>query len=120
MKKTISRGQFIDAFRGWDTYKDNFSYEGLQALYEYFEELEENTGEEIELDVVAICCDFSEYESATEAVKEYGKLDDILIDWENKEEAEDKELVEVRSLEWLEDHTQVIKLDNGGVIIQQF
>jgi len=34
--------------------KTNFSYEGLEILFEYLEELEESTGEEIELDVIAL------------------------------------------------------------------
>lgn len=39
---------------------DNFSYEALGLLFDYFEAYEMDTGEEIELDVVSICCDFSE------------------------------------------------------------
>ena len=38
--QTVNEHQFIDAFKTWDTYKNNFSYEGLKALYE---ELEENS-----------------------------------------------------------------------------
>ena len=42
---------------------DNFSYDGLTALYDYLEELSDDIGEDIVLDVIAICCDFSEYEN---------------------------------------------------------
>ena len=41
---------------------DNFSYDGLTALYDHLEELSEDIGD-IVLDVIAICCDFSEYEN---------------------------------------------------------
>ena len=59
MKTTVNKYDFRDAFqkagRG-----NNFSYEGLSVLFDYFEEYEESTGEEIELDVIGICCDFNE------------------------------------------------------------
>jgi len=60
----VNEHQFIDAFRTWDTYKNNFTYESLRALYEYFEEFAEcQDSGTFELDVVAICCDFTEYEN---------------------------------------------------------
>jgi len=59
MKQSINSDQFVDAFRNYGR-TDNFSYEALHLLHDYFEELEEDTGEEIELDVIAICCEFTE------------------------------------------------------------
>ena len=58
MKNTINLYDFRDAFM--QIRPDNFSYEGLTALYDWFEEYEESTGEEIDLDVIAICCEWSE------------------------------------------------------------
>lgn len=59
MKKTIYIQDFIDAFthmgRG-----DSFSEDGYQALFDHLEELERGTGKEIELDVIALCGDYSE------------------------------------------------------------
>jgi hypothetical protein len=56
MKQTISHAsQFRDAFRQADR-QDQFSYEALNMLYEYFEDVDPD----MELDVVAICCDYSE------------------------------------------------------------
>lgn len=70
--QTINENQFIDAFRTWDTYKDAFSYEGLKALYEELEEVSEyNDSKTIELDVVAICCDYTEYENFKELQSDY-------------------------------------------------
>ena len=76
MKQTIGFSQFTDAFRGADR-KDNFSYDGLKALFAYIEELEESMGEEIELDVIALCCDYSE-DSIESVLKNYNleSLDD--------------------------------------------
>jgi len=59
MKTTVSRYDFERAFVDADR-KENFSYEALGLLFAYFEEYEESTGEEIELDVIAICCDYTE------------------------------------------------------------
>jgi len=58
MKQTITLSQFRDAFQS--IRPDNFSYEGLAVLYDFFEELDADCGTESELDVIAICCDFSE------------------------------------------------------------
>tara|TARA_Y100001963_G_scaffold34694_1_gene48335 strand:+ start:10656 stop:10967 length:312 start_codon:yes stop_codon:yes gene_type:complete len=72
MKETVTVYRFRDAFRQSDTYKNNFSYEGLHALFEHFEELEDDIGEEMELDVVAICCDYAEYDNLKEFNDDYG------------------------------------------------
>lgn len=69
MKTTVSRYDFERAFIDADR-KENFSYEGLKALFDYFEEYEESTGEEIELDVIAICCDYNE-ETVAEIARNY-------------------------------------------------
>ena len=71
MIQTIYKSDFTSAFhkagRG-----DNFTYEGLIALYDYLEDYEDSTGEQIELDVIAICCDFNEYEDLAEFQEDYG------------------------------------------------
>lgn len=58
MKQSIYRYEFHQAFKALRP--DNFSYEGLNVLFDYLEQYEEDTGAELELDVVALCCDFSE------------------------------------------------------------
>jgi hypothetical protein len=58
MKTTVSIYDFRRAFE--ECRPNNFSYEGLAVLFNYFEELEESTGEELELDVIAMCCDYVE------------------------------------------------------------
>ena len=59
MNTTVSRYDFERAFVDADR-KENFSYEALGLLFDYFESYEEETGQEIELDVIAICCDYTE------------------------------------------------------------
>lgn len=97
MKTTVSKHDFCQAFTDYDR-ENNFTWEGRQALYDYLTELEEDTGEEMELDVIAICCDFSEYADLEEIKGEYNDIED---------------------LDDLRDHTTVIEFD-GGIIIQSF
>ena len=52
MKTTITEYEFTQGFVDVDR-GNNFSYEGRKALFEYFEELEESIGEEIEYDPIA-------------------------------------------------------------------
>ena len=59
MKKTINVHDFRQAFVDMGR-KDQFSYEALGAIFDYLESLEEDTGTEIELDPIAVCCEFVE------------------------------------------------------------
>ena len=79
MKTTVYLNEFRDYFN--QVRPNNFSYEGLGILFEYLEQYEEDTGEELELDVIALCCDFSE-EDFTDIAKSY----DIELDEEANEE----------------------------------
>lgn len=79
MKTTVYLNEFRDYFN--QVRPNNFSYEGLGILFEYLEQYEEDTGEELELDVIALCCDYSE-EDFTDIAKSY----DIELDEEEDEE----------------------------------
>lgn len=130
MKRYITESDFIDTFQRSDTYKGNFTYEGLTALYEYLEQYEQEIGEEIEFDMVALCCEYSEYDSAWEAMEQYQPEDMPTVDEPTSYETRNgggMDLVELGeaqeklALEWLEERTQVIPVgDTGRVIIQQF
>ena len=112
MYTTINFSQFCDSF-GEDR-KNHFSYEGKKALFDYLEEYEEDTGEEIELDTIALCCEYTEYETAIECAKEYN---DFLTEEELKELGEEE--AEEEALKYLNENTQVIEFE-GGIIIQDF
>ena len=71
MKAYITQTDFIDTFKQSHSYKNNFSYSGLVALYEYFEQLEDDLGEEIQFDMVGICCDFTEYKNTSAFINDY-------------------------------------------------
>ena len=119
MKTTVELHDFRDAFQDYHR-GDNFTYEGLEALYNWLTDLEADTGEEMELDVIAICCDYSEFDSAMEAAKEHGYEEVVdLEEHESVDLEEVAELEEEQALEWLRDRTTVIEFD-GGIIIQAF
>lgn len=59
MKTTVNFYDFRNAFERMDR-GSQFSYEGLEILFNGLEEFEDDTGEEMDLDVIALCCDFSE------------------------------------------------------------
>lgn len=59
MKTTISFGDFVQAFK--DMGRENqFSIDALNILFEYIEQIESDTGEECEMDIVGICCEYAE------------------------------------------------------------
>jgi hypothetical protein len=77
MIETVTRTRFINWFRQSNTYKNQFSFEGQFALYDYFEELELDTGEQLKYDPVAICCDYTEYENIEEYNKNYEPVENL-------------------------------------------
>lgn len=104
MKQSINLYQFRDAFHRMDR-ADAFSYEGLEVLFNGLEEFEEDTNEEIELDVIALCCDFSEM--TEEEIKQSYNV--------NLEESS-KDMYD-----WLSNQTWVLgQTDSGSYIFRQF
>jgi hypothetical protein len=107
MKQNISKYHFIDWFLSSDTYKNNFSYNGLNSLFDYFEELEEQMEKEMDFDPIAICCEFSEYENLEEIKNNYSS-------------------VEINNIDDLKYHTEVIEIkdlldnDTNRLIIKDF
>jgi hypothetical protein len=92
MKKTIYFNDFVEEFVVCNR-KDQFSHNGLKALYDWLEEELPN----FELDVISLCSEFAEYNNIEEIKNDYN----------------------IKSLNELHDHTAVIQF-NGGIIIQNF
>ena len=82
MKETITESRFIDMFNS--RRPNQFTYEGLTALFEHLEEFEDATGEEIELDVIGLCCEYCEYDSLKEFNDDYGEEYETIEDIENE------------------------------------
>lgn len=101
---------------------NHFSYEGFNALYDYLDEFSNCTGKDFKIDVIALCCDFTEYESWEEVYNNYA----YSYNNESKtfEELEEEgELDEFK--EWVQDRTIVIECTDYknnvvGIIIQCF
>lgn len=106
MKTTVNFSNFCDAFNLMGR-KNQFTYEGLRLLFDYFEAYEEDTGEEIELDVIGICCDFNE-EYCSEIAANYNIDISDCID--------EVGIVETVR-EYLQDRTSVAGETNEGNII---
>ena len=98
MVKTITQWEFVDEFKR--IRPDNFSRLGLLELFDYFEMLEQDQMQPMELDVIAICCEYSEYESLEEFQNDYGS--------------------EYESIDDIERETEVIRIDDDSFIIAQF
>jgi hypothetical protein len=108
MKTTVSRYDFERAFVDADR-KENFSYEALGLLFDYFESYEEETGQEIELDVIAICCEYSE-DNPDDIIANYS------IDVEDMDE--DEKIDAVR--DYLNDNTMLVGETTTGFVYLSF
>tara|TARA_R100001530_G_C4275537_1_gene144171 strand:+ start:133 stop:450 length:318 start_codon:yes stop_codon:yes gene_type:complete len=86
---------------------DNFTRAGLVALFDHLENLEDDTGEQVEFDVIGLCCDFTEYANWAEFNIEYGSLID-------------DEEIQPGDFEKLQDHTTVICFGESSFIIRAF
>jgi hypothetical protein len=107
MKTTVDFNDFRHAFNA--IRPDNFSREGLEQLFDYFESYEQDTGEEIELDVIAICCEYSEQPWQSIA-------SDYDVDVEGLDDTEAKQHV----MNYLCDNTSVIGETADGFVYQCF
>jgi len=109
MKTSLSVYDFRDAFhkagRG-----EQFSYEGLGILFYHLEEIEESCGEEYELDVIGLCCDFAESDWQTIAADYSIEIDET----ENEEEQE------AAVLDYLADQDVLIGNTKGAIVYRQF
>jgi len=60
----------------------NWTHDQAQALFEYYEQYSEDTGEDLELDIVAIRCEWMGFASKKEAFANHG----VPITWEDIQE----------------------------------
>ena len=93
MKDTITEHTITDTM-----INHGFSYEGSKALFEYFEQYEQDTDYELEFDPIAFRCDFDEYDSLKKVQENYQ---------------------DIKSLDDLREHTTVIEIPNTKRLIIQ-
>lgn len=116
MKMEINVYDFERMFKQMD--RDYYSWEGYQALYEYYDEFED-----FELDVVAICCEVTEY-IPEDLKKDYGyvlSLEEFKEESGYTEEDEDLQEEYLKALvEEISNNTTVIELDNGSCLVWDY
>jgi hypothetical protein len=110
----IAERLFADEYGGW-------SRAGAFALAEWLEDMEEDTGEETTLDVVAIRCDFSEYGSLIDWASDYFGGPG---DWQEPLGVDDSvdlgpEDTEPAIRDYIHDNGFLIEFD-GGIIVSSF
>jgi hypothetical protein len=119
MKTTLSTSAAAEILASDEN--SSFSRLGAYAIVQYLEQVEEDTGEEIEFDSVAIRCDYSEYDSLQDWADDYfginsdwrvGKLGIPAADYDTERESE-----VIR--EYIQDHGQLIEF-SGGIIVSNF
>ena len=114
MKKTINEQTFIQSFTDYNR-ENQFSVYARKKLFEYLTELERDTDLEIELDVIAICCDYNMMD-IEDIAKEY-RIDLSHLDAEDDDyEEQCEEIV----LDYLNDHTMVLGQCVDGVVFACF
>jgi class 3 adenylate cyclase len=103
MKATVTYNTFADAFKNKGC-ADKFTSDGLMALFDHLEEREQDIGEEMVLDVVALCCEYNEFPHVAAVRDDYSDVpeDDVL------------------AVEWLNDRTTCIVFDTGIIISDYF
>ena len=98
----------------------NFGYNGWQALGDYLESLSNDTGEDIEIDIIAICCEYSMTESADDAYMEFNHLHGVdLPEEEEWEELTEEEKISAVS-DYLQENTSLVICEDDLIIWQDF
>jgi hypothetical protein len=108
MKQTVNFSTFQTAFES--IRPDNFSYEGLTWLFDWIEQQEQDTGMEQELDVIALCCDFSE-STYNQVIKDYDLAD---------EEYEDPDTMQQAVIDYLHSETVIIGYNDDIIVYLNF
>lgn len=104
--QTLSKSSFVEAFKQ-SSRKDQFSYEALETIFDSIEEYSQDLGENVEFDLVSICCDWNE-EGWEGIAKDYS------IDLEGCEDDADK-IEAVR--DYLDYHTRSTLLADGETFV---
>jgi hypothetical protein len=101
MHQTVNKSQFRDAFHAMGR-GDQFSYDALGMLFGHFED----TAPDAELDVIAICCGYSEDSPAYIA-------DQYDVDVEDMGDGETLDAV----LDYLGNNSLVVGVTDAGAVV---
>jgi len=70
MIEKVTLNDFINAFKDCFRYND-YGSDGLKALFEYLEDVEAQTGEQMELDASQLYCEYRFYDTLQEFHRDY-------------------------------------------------
>jgi len=90
----------------------NFTYDGIEALLNMLEECCTDEQGAIDLDIIGLCCDFTESTEA-ELLSDFDYVDDLSNDLEY-----DESLAVV--INYLNNNTSVWELENGNILYANF
>jgi len=98
---------------------DNFGAKGWRLLAEAMENLSDDIGEDIEVDIVGWCCEYSHAISsgaAFEELQHYSEWNIHQSDWEEMDDDEKLEAVK----EFLQEHAAVMVFEDDCIIWANF
>ena len=95
----VSKSEFRDEFTKMNR-ENQFSYKGVNALYDYLDNFYSEADKPYELDINEICCSFTEYDNLQDFNKDYNR--------------------EYESIDEIVDDTEVIRIDDNSFIIANF
>ena len=84
----------------------------MGRLYDYLNDLAEEMEEIATLDIVAVCCAWTEYDD-DELINTYGELANVDDDTD-----EDEKLP--LTMEYLEANTTILQVDGGSYLVMEF
>ena len=122
MKITVTADDMKRKFEAYN--RDYFTYDGLNALLDYYNEIDENK----EFDPIEICCDCTEYGegaacSYDDLIDDYGykyPVEEWLKDNGLEESEYDKDLYIASLIDHLELETMVLHVPNCNYIVFEF
>jgi hypothetical protein len=121
MKTTLNTSDITRALKSDENAA--WSWNGAKALAEYLEEYEEATGEEMEMDLCAIRCDFSESTSLQDWLMEHHGAETLAFALQysgiDLDGDEDENEIDELIRSYIQDHGTLIEFD-GGVIVSSF
>lgn len=120
MKQTLTTRQAADILSRDEN--NSFTYDGALALVEYLETMESDLDSEIELDVVALRCDFSQWDSLREWAEDYYGTDRAGNGWRwHLDIAEDADEDEADKIiqKFIEERGTLIEF-GAGIIVSAF
>lgn len=106
MKTHVYFSDFCRRFQDHDR-QDQFSLKAKRVLFDHLEHYEEETGEEIKLDVVALCCEYAEL-----------TVEEICDAYNIETNGEIEDMVE-KAMEFLGDATMVCGITSDNTIVFQ-